>query len=331
MRYHELALQRWLNSTFYVREGYPVPVVFSTPMDAFSTFDKLFRDDNSPYKYLFGLRDEKGTPLYEPFPANVRYPLISSFRRGWKYRPEQNYSIHQFRHMNWPTVSSNIQRSDLGNVTVSYRPMAWDYRWQLDHYAMRPDTQAYFVEALMRAFWITGGIPQTWVKVHYPAWGWQQIRIYMEGDIDNSTPEEPETDSHVEFRTTATIVMEGYSVDQNLQILPALWTLLVRGGERALDPDELNEAFEVAEDLRVGDDNVTLNARPNVPPDLTPFQQHQLVTPGTYTPHDVFLHGSLQPQAYQHFGFVSPYGSDPYFLGGVSPSQAYGVTTVGSV
>ena len=95
--------------------------------------------------------------------------------------------------------------------------------------------------------------------------------------------------------------------------------------------DELNEAFEVAEDLRVGDDNVTLNARPNVPPDLTPFQQHQLVTPGTYTPHDVFLHGSLQPQAYQHFGFVSPYGSDPYFLGGVSPSQAYGVTTVGSV
>jgi hypothetical protein len=331
MRYHELALQRWLNSTFYAREGYPVPVVFSTPMDAFATFDKLWRSENNPYKYLFDLKDERGTPLYEPFPSNARYPLISVYRRNWKYRPEQNYSIHQFRHMNWPTVSSDVLRSDLANVTVSYRPMAWSYSWQIDHFAMRPDTQAFFIEALMRSLWITGGVPQTWVKVHYPAWGWQQIRIFLEGDIDNSTPEEPEEGKPVVFRTSFTIVMEGYSVDQNLQIIPALWTLLVRGQEQALDPDELHEAFEAASDLRIDDNNATLNARPNVPPDLTRPQQHTLAQFGTYPAYDIFFNGTSQPTGYYNFGFTSTNTSNPYFLGGVAQTSGYGVITVGSV
>src|SRR5208337_1620445 len=208
MRYHELALQRWFYSTFFVRSGYPIPVVFSTPMDAFGNFNQLWKHDRSPFNYLFDLKDENGTPLYEPYPSTLRYPLISVFRRGWKYRPEQSYGIHQFRHMNWPTVTPDVDRCDLANVTVSYRPNAWDYRFQIDHFAMRPDTQAYFIERLMRSFVVGGGTPQTWMQIHFPVLGMQKIRMYIDGEIENSTKEEPEDQTNMEFRTTFTLVVE---------------------------------------------------------------------------------------------------------------------------
>jgi hypothetical protein len=328
MRYHELALQRWLYGTFFVREGYPIPVVFSSPMDAFGNFDRLWQSDKNPFKYLFDLKDEKGTPLYEPYPANLRYPLISVFRRGWKYRPEQNYSIHQWRRMNWPTVSPDVKRCELGNVSVSQRPMAWDYRWQIDHYAMRPDTQAYFVEKLMRSMWITGGTPQCWVTVHYPAWGLHKIRMFIDGDIENSTLEEPEDQKHVEFRTTFTLCMEGYSVDQDIKVVPALWTLLIRGQEHSVNPDELDDAFgaQQEEDLRYMDDNVTMKARENVPSDE---ECQRILSPaGTYPTHDIYFSGSQQPNGYTLFGFQSTNAEDPYFLGGIVAAAAYGYGTV---
>jgi hypothetical protein len=327
MRYHELALQRWLYTTFFVREGYPIPVVFSTPMDAFGNFDKLWKSENNPFKYLLDLKDEKGTPLYEPYPSNLRYPLISVFRRGWRYRPEQNYSIHQWRKMNWPTVSDDVGRCQLGNVTVSYRPMAWDYRWQVDHYAMRPDTQAYFVEKLMRSMWITGGTPQCWVHIHYPVIGWHKIRMFIEGDIENSTLEEPEDQKHVEFRTTFTLCMEGYSIDQNVQFVPALWKLLIRGMEEAVNPDELDEAFEEQEvDLRLKDDNVTMLSRPNIPPDEE--CQQILSQYGTYPYHEIYLNGSLQPNAYLLYGGSSPYPTSPFFMGGIPQTSGYGMASL---
>ena len=268
MRIHELALQRWFYNIFFVREGYPIPLIFSTPSDAFSTFDKLWKKDNTPFKYLFGIKDEKGTPLYEPYPSNLRYPLISAFRRGWKYRTEQNYSIHRFRHISWPTVSKDVNKCQLGNVATSQRQMAWDYRWQIDHYAMRPDTQAYFVETLMRSMWMTGGVPQCWVKVYYPVLGHQLIRMYLDGDIENSTPEEPEDQKQVEFRTTFTLCMEGYSVDQNIQFVPALWSLVVRDNSLSASPGDIENAFGVQyeEDLRAYGHNPTLDSRSNQPP-----------------------------------------------------------------
>ena len=71
MRYHELALQRWLNRVFQVREGYAIPVVFTSPMDAFSQFRQLWSRDNNPFNYLLDLKDANGTPLYEPFPSPI--------------------------------------------------------------------------------------------------------------------------------------------------------------------------------------------------------------------------------------------------------------------
>jgi hypothetical protein len=267
MRYHELAVQRWLNRLFVVREGYPVPVVFATPMDAFSQFTRLWSDASNPFSYLLTAVNENGTPLYQPYPAPVRYPLLSVYRKNFKYRVYQNFSIHNFRHINWPTVSPNVDRCELGNVTTSRMPMSWDYRYQIDFFCNRPDTQAFFIERIMREFYKTGGTPQTWILVNYPAWGQQLVRVYIDGEIENATPEEPEADKNVEFRTTLNVVVEGFSVDLDFQIYPALWQIVIGSG--SVDPVTLENAFNpiVEIDVRLGDNNPTLNARSNVPSD----------------------------------------------------------------
>lgn len=331
MRYHELALQRWFYSTFFVKDGFPIPVVFSTPMDAFGNFSSLWKRDKSPFSYLFDLKDEKGTPLYEPYPSTLRYPLISVFRRNWKYRPEQSYGVHQFRHMNWPTVAGDVGRCDLGNVTVSFRPNAWDYRFQVDHWCMRPDTQAYFIEQLMRNFVVGGGTPQTWMTIHFPMLGYQRIRIYIDGDIENSTKEEPEEGSNMEFRTTFTLCVEGYSIDQNVQFIPTLWNLLLRSSSESASPGELVAAFDqqVLIDLRLGDNNSVLNGRDFVPSDAE--CQKELKSHGTFPPFNIYLNGSEQPAAYINFGFSSTNTSDPFFMGGVPSSTAFGSVMVGSL
>lgn len=280
MRYHELAIQGWLNRLFFVRFGYPVPVVFASPMDAFSQFQNLWSQDSNPFAYLFELKDEKGTPLYEPFPSPMRYPIISVYRKGWKYRAYQNFSIHRWRQINWPTVSDTgsaiygpvqngvgLGKCELGNVTTSRFPMAWDYRFQIDHYCNRPDTQAFFIEQLMQEFWRTGGTPQTWIRVHYPGWGPRLVRLYLDGDIESLTPEEPEEGKNVEFRTSFTAVLEGFDVDLRYEILPAMWELVY--GQSSVNPTTLQRSFLFfgSDNLRLGDANPTLNSRRNVPPD----------------------------------------------------------------
>jgi hypothetical protein len=262
MRVHELALQAWLNSTFQVREGYPVPVVFSTPMDAFGHFRNLWADDNNPFKYLLDVKDDNGTPLYEPHPSPVRYPLISVYRKGWKFRTQQNFSIHRYK-LTWPAVADDPTLCDLGNAQVSRMPMAWDYRFQIDHFCMRPDTQAGFVEKLMWEFWRTGGTAQTWIPVAYPGWGFRLARLYLDGDsIESTTPEEPPDQKNVEFRTTVNITIEGFGVDLDWRTVPALWTLVLRGGN-PLPPESLVELYRV--DLRVGGENPVLAHRDDVP------------------------------------------------------------------
>jgi len=281
MRYHELWLQRWLYAHFYVREGYPVPVVFSTPMDAFSLFSKLWADESNPFAYLFGLKDAQGTPLYEPYPSPVRYPLISVSRQGIKLRSYQNFSTHRWRHLNWPTVSdtqavpgkvqvgNDLTKCQLGEVMVSRMPMAFDYRFQIDHFCLRPDTQAYFIEKLLNQFWRTGGgILQTWMDIEYPGWGHQYIRIYAEGDIDNRPPDETANqDKHVEFRTSFTLVIEGFDIDVAYKTFPALWKLVATSA-RIDDLDRLLlPSFTT--DLRVNGTNQVLDSRVDIPPSGT--------------------------------------------------------------
>lgn len=262
MRYHELALQRWLNGIFLLRWGAPVPVVFTSPMDAFSLFSKLWSEANNPFQYLLDVKDDKGVPCYQPYPAPVRYPVMSVYRKGWKFRNFQNFSIHRMRWINWPTVSDAAQLNDagthqqgtemtrcnLGEVTTSRYPMAFDYRFQIDHFCNRPDTQAFFLSQLFREFWRTGGPTlQTWIKVKYPgSWGDKLVRLYIDGDIENLTPEEPEDGKNVEYRTSFTVVLEGYDIDLNFEIYPALWKVIFREGS-AVSPAEVTEAFDLRE------------------------------------------------------------------------------------
>jgi len=194
-----------------------------------------------------------------------KYPLISVFRRGWEYRPYQNFSIHKWRFVNWPTVNSDVTKCDLGHVTVSQMPMAWNYRFQLDHFALYPSTQAFFIEKMMREFWRTGGNPQSWMTCYYPGWGQQYIRLYLDGNIDSTTPEEPEEGKQVEFRTTLNIVVEGFSVDVNFQYPPALWTLIV--GKKSASIEELRALDDpvATVDLRSFADNPLMEERVNVP------------------------------------------------------------------
>lgn len=279
MRYHELALQSWLNKLFIVREGYPIPVVFTNPMDAFSHFQNLWADENNPFKYLLDAKDENGAPLYQPHPAPVRYPIISVHRKNWRYRTYQNFSQHRFRHINWPTVSdtglpiegvpnvgTGLRKIDLGNVTTSRMPMAWDFRFQVDHFCLRPDTQAFYIEQLMDTFWRTGGTPQTWIQVAYPGWGKKLVRLFIEGDVESLTPEEPEEGKNVEYRTSYTVVVEGFDVDLRYKIYPAFWTLIFGSG-RELPPTLVNDAIQGVYDERIQNANPTLDSRPSVPPD----------------------------------------------------------------
>lgn len=262
MRYHELALQRWLNGIFLLRWGVPVPVVFTSPMDAFSLFSKLWSEANNPFQYLLDVKDDCGNPIYQPYPAPVRYPVMSVYRKGWKYRNYQNFSIHRMRWINWPTVSDAAQLNDagthqqgtemtrcnLGEVTTSRYPMAFDYRFQIDHFCNRPDTQAFFLSQLFREFWRSGGPTlQTWIKVDYPgSWGNKLVRLYIDGDIENLTPEEPEEGKNVEYRTSFTVVLEGYDIDLNFEIYPALWKVIFREGS-AVSPADVTAAFDLRE------------------------------------------------------------------------------------
>jgi hypothetical protein len=340
MRYHELWLQRWLYSRFYVREGYPVPVVFATPMDAFSLFSKLWADDNNPFAYLFSLKDDHGTPLYEPHPSPVRYPLISVSRQGIKLRPGQNFSTHRWRHINWPTVSdtmpipgkeqqgTDLTKCDLGEVMTSRMPMAFDYRFQIDHFCLRPDTQAFFIEKLLNQFWRSGGgMLQTWMDIEYPGWGQQYIRLYLEGDVDNRAPEEADLqEKNVEFRTSFTVVVEGFSIDVAYETVPALWKLVATSA-RIEDLDQLLiPSFTT--DLRTTGYNYVLESRPDIPAAGTCQAEgrvRQYAAAGTQ--HIYFGDPQVPDLPAQNVAVPGPAtgGNQPPYYSVIEPLFAYGI------
>lgn len=267
MRYHELALQRWLNKVFTLRWGVPMPVIFSSPMDAFSEFSKLWQASDSAYRYLLDVKDDAGNPVYLPYPSPVRYPIISVYRRNYKLRQYQNFSINRMRHIAWPTVSDNapfthgkvqqghdLRQGDLGEVITARYPLAMDYRFQIDFFCNRPDTQAFFLTQLFREFWRTGGpTMQTWADVAYPLLGGKLVRLYIDGEVENMTPEVPEEGKNVEFRVSFTIVMEGFEVDVQYEIHPTLWELVIRNAA-AVNPQYLSTVFASTASMNFGGD-----------------------------------------------------------------------------
>lgn len=269
-RWHELALQAWCYERFVVREGYPIPVVFSSPMDALSHFRDLWAAENNPFKFLLDLKDDNGTPLFEPHPGNVRYPLISIHRKNFSFRTQQNMSYHKNRKVNWPTISDDITAKDLGTVKTRKRVMAWNFNYQIDHFCMRPDTQAIFMELLMRRFWRSGGSPQTWLVVNYPDWGKQYVRMYMpDGNVENMTPPEPEEGNSAQYRTSFNVTIEGYVPDIHPREVPTFWDLII--GTNPLPPEDLNKVMTtdiVIEDVDVRDQDTSFvfDGRTNVPP-----------------------------------------------------------------
>lgn len=330
MRYHELALQRWLNKVFLLRYGVACPVVFSSPMDAYSLFSKLWSEANNPFRYLLDVKDESGNPVYQPHPQPVRYPVISVHRKGWHLRQHQNFSIHRMRWIDYPTVSDVVElhsagthqqgagltMNDLGNVTTSRFPMAFDYKFQIDHFCNRPDTQSYFLAQIFKEFWRTGGPQlQTWTKVSYPGFGDKLVRLYIDGDIDNMTPQEPEESKSVEFRTSFTVVLEGFDIDLNYKVYPALWSLMLRFG--SAPPEALDSAFELtrAEDLRTQPDSAVVEekqATTVMPPASTGsgnVQNAQQVQEVALNPLVVTLSGASDYPGYPPSAGVQAFGS----------------------
>jgi hypothetical protein len=262
VRVHELALNHWLYHSFFVDAGYPIPVVFATPMDAFSEFDRLFAIKEGPFEYLRKLPNE-------PYPSNVRYPLISVNRRGWAFRPSQNYSSRVERRFDWlnEPLSSGITVNDLSSVRQERMAMAWDFRFEVNHYAMRMDTQAFFVQRLMRLMQYTAGQPQVYLWTLYPGHNPQFIRTFLEGNIDDVTEKSPGDNSFMVYRTSCTLVMEGYSYDNDKVTVPTVWRMM--SSAPAVSPTTLDQAYSFAFGVELRTDpprNPVLLARSPLPP-----------------------------------------------------------------
>jgi len=256
IRYHELALQRWLNQNFFVVDGYPVPVVFTSPMDAYSHFKELWASaSGNPFEYLLDAKDPNGTPIYRPHPAPPAYPLFSIHRRDIRWRKDQAYSIHRWRHLSWPTsvTSGTNLRDQLGNVAVARMPMAWDFEFQLDFFCLRPDTMAVYVEHFMRTMYRAGGTPQTWLTVAYPYYGHMFARTSLQGDaLRQMTPEAAADGQPVVFRVSATLTMEGWVPDIKIEVVPAFWNLVLTG-KTEVSPGVLETVYTRTYDLRSQD------------------------------------------------------------------------------
>jgi hypothetical protein len=219
-------------------------------MDAFSEFDRLVREPAGPFAYL------KKTDAY---PSNVRYPLFSIARKGWDFRIAQNYSVRVDRRFNWPTVagiSDGLTRQDLANVSQRQMPMAWNYTYQLDHYAMNPESQALFTERLFRVIaHSTAAQPQAFLLTSVPGYGDVKVRTTFNNPSDVS--EREPGDQMMVYRTTLEITMEGWSYDFDQVIIPTVWNAIINA--KGIAPDDI----ETLVNLRLHPDaNATFHGDP---------------------------------------------------------------------
>jgi hypothetical protein len=267
MRVHELAVMHWLNERFLVADGYPMPVLFSKPMSAYSDFRKLWSQKGGPFEYLLNAKDKEGRPLYQPHPSPPIYPLLTINRIGWKFDPQRNFGSQWFRHAGWVTVEKNATKRNLAVVREQRMPQAWDYRLQVDHYAMRPDQQAHFIQELQLGWFQSASVPNTWIKAVYPnIFGKKLIRVIQDGDITDSTEEEP-ADNYRVYRTTVNLTVQGWVPDPDFIYVNSFWVEAERA--TAISPDQLNEVFspEVSktEDLRSTENNDVFNSATGMP------------------------------------------------------------------
>ncbi len=86
VRVHHVALQRWFNRRFLLREGVPCPVIFAGPMDAYAQFNRLWSTPKNPYSYLSMLKDFPGLE-----PAPLRFPLIAVARQPSTLLPHSKF------------------------------------------------------------------------------------------------------------------------------------------------------------------------------------------------------------------------------------------------
>jgi hypothetical protein len=239
IRVHAIAIYRWLNRIIRIREGMPVPVLFTGPMDAFSQFNRLWSTPDNPYAYLkelqeYGCLDE---------PAQLRFPIISLDFKRMRYRPEQSYSTRVNRHAYWPTIDSvqqGLRLNDLANIAVVHMPSAWNFVYQLDFWCSRPDTQAFFIKQFTNATKASsGGQIQTYIPVVYPGYyGFRVERIFLASDIEDMTDKAPEN-TEIQFRTSLTLELEGYAVPQMRTITPTVWNVFQTVGVNPADVDRV--------------------------------------------------------------------------------------------
>lgn len=218
MRFVETGLQEWL-AKFGTR------VVFSPIPDAFSSPSNL--DTNGKQIPT----DACGAPLYGNQPAAIQYPVVGVTRKGWAFRRENTWSTNPQRRLAWTTDAARPIITDINQVIRVTRPMGWDYKFQVDYYSLRPDTQAVWVEKMMQTFWRTGSQdPQTWILIPYPAWfNTRYVRVRLVGDIDSLTPDAPAENEVIEYRASLSLTVEAYVIDHGYRMEPALKTLIVQG------------------------------------------------------------------------------------------------------
>lgn len=272
MRYHDVALKRWLHSNFYVRDGYSVPVVFARAMDAYGQFQKLWSQDNNPFAYLLAAKDSNGTPLYLPHPEPPAYPLFAVERKNFRLRVEQNYGHKKFRRLDWRTVADvthdGLTKEDLKYVTQARMPMAVDFNYQVDFLCLRADTfAALWLEPLFEKMRRGGAMFQTWIALPVPCFGTKLVRAYIDGEIEDLTPPQPDDGNMVIFRGSMNLIVEGWVYDQRLYEVDTVWRAIFRAtNPTELDPSVYEEVFTQGYNLRTTPNaNQVLEARSNVP------------------------------------------------------------------
>jgi len=276
MRIHELALTNWCYSRFHVSQGVPIPVIISTPSEAFADFTSLWEKNQNGFNYLYQAKDSNGTPLYRPFPEPPKFPLITIKRDKWTHNPKRSFSLYWQRYAGWPSVASNkayqtpgqqvdLPKADLGTVLQQRRPSGWDFSFQIDHYCSRPDTHAYFINQWMKAMTITSSQPQRWIDCAYPGLlGKRLVLLRQVGDISDLTEEEPGENKRI-FRASINVILEGWYVDLDFLKIPAFW---VQGlGYQAFTPPEtVSEVYDqTVEDIRPEEANVIYDTATPMP------------------------------------------------------------------
>ena len=269
MRLHELALKWWCHTHFLVTSGYPVPVVFSKPMDAYSHFTQLWSKAENPFSYLLDAKDKDGRPLYQPYPEPARLPLISINRKRQSFRNYGTFSTRRRRYISWPTVSSDVKTNDLASARVRNRPMGINFHLDVSHWCLRPDTQALFMQRVWNCFWRSGGAPQTWILVRFPTEERDlMVRMALESDVVDATSDEPGQEQ-VKYCTSFSVKIEGWQVDMRDLVVPTLWHLKTNLSADSVDFETLSAMYSVTEDLRNNVEDPTCPARTSQGPPVS--------------------------------------------------------------